>query len=129
MENAYVNAKLVEQVYVHGESTEAHLVGIVVVSKEEVEKWAQQNGLGDKSVSELLANQKLYNTIKDDFERIAKSQHFNSLERLRVFTLIDTPFTVENEMLTPTFKSVRNKIRSHYSQVLKNLYLNARADQ
>ncbi|UKJ90135.2 long-chain acyl-CoA synthetase [Theileria orientalis] len=127
LENAYVNAKLVEQVYIHGESTEAHLVGIVVVSKEEVEKWAQQNGLGDKSVSDLLTNDKLYNNIKEDFDKIAKSQHFNSLERLRVFTLVDTPFTVENEMLTPTFKSVRNKIKSHYSLVLKNLYLNARA--
>uniref|UniRef100_A0A3B0N7I6 Long-chain acyl-coa synthetase, putative n=1 Tax=Theileria annulata TaxID=5874 RepID=A0A3B0N7I6_THEAN len=126
LENAYVNAKLVDQVFVHGEPTENHLVGIVVVSKENVELWAQVNGLGNKTVQELLNNEKLITRIRDDFEKIAKTQNFNSLERLKVFKLIDQPFSVEDGMLTPTFKSVRYKIKARYNAEIKKMYNDAK---
>lgn len=106
----------------HGEPTENHLVGIVVVSKENVELWAQANGLAGKTVRELLTNEKLKTRIMEDFEKIAKSQNFNSLERLKVFTLVDQPFSVEDGMLTPTFKSVRYKIKARYNAEIKQMY-------
>ncbi|AFZ78986.1 long-chain acyl-CoA synthetase, putative [Theileria equi strain WA] len=125
LENAYVNAKLVEQVYVHGESTECHIVGIVVVASEEVQKWASQKGL-NKPVSDLLHDTELINAVRKQFDEIANAQNFNSLERLKIFKLVDQLFSTENGLLTPTFKSVRFKIKAYYESEIKEMYNSTR---
>jgi long-subunit acyl-CoA synthetase (AMP-forming) len=40
--------------------------------------------------------------------RLAKENNFNSLEKPKQIMLLKDPFTVESDILTPTFKLKRN---------------------
>ena len=44
------------------------------------------------------------------------------IEKVRRFILADAPFTVENEMLTPSLKIRRHVIRKYYGERLDALY-------
>ena len=44
------------------------------------------------------------------------------IEKIRKFVLADEPFTVENDMMTPTMKIRRMQIRETYQQRLDDLY-------
>ena len=44
------------------------------------------------------------------------------IEKVRRFILADEPFTVENEMLTPSMKIRRHVIGAHYGERLDALY-------
>jgi long-chain acyl-CoA synthetase len=50
------------------------------------------------------------------------NQQVNQMERVRRFTLAPEPFSVDNEMLTPTLKIRRHKIREAYGEALDALY-------
>ena len=44
------------------------------------------------------------------------------IEQVRGFSVIDAPFTVDNEMLTPTLKNRRHKILQNYAEAIETLY-------
>jgi long-chain acyl-CoA synthetase len=60
--------------------------------------------------------------IKKSLLKIADEERFNSLEIPSKFIFTMKEFTVENEMMTPSMKLVRYKIRDYYSEEVKKLY-------
>ncbi len=46
----------------------------------------------------------------------------SGLERVRKIHIIDFPFTVENGMMTPTFKIVRAKAAKRFEKEIEALY-------
>ena len=44
------------------------------------------------------------------------------IEKIKKFIIIDVPFTVENEMLTPTMKIRRHQVRKIFGDQLEKLY-------
>jgi len=46
----------------------------------------------------------------------------NSLETPKEFKLFLDPFTVENDLLTPTMKLKRNIARQQFAETIKELY-------
>jgi long-chain acyl-CoA synthetase len=50
------------------------------------------------------------------------NQRLSSLEKVRRFLIAREPFSVENEMLTPTLKIRRHKIKAAYGAALERLY-------
>ena len=45
IENVYVKSKYAALVFVHGDSLEFYLVGVVCPEQSEVEPWAAENGI------------------------------------------------------------------------------------
>jgi len=50
------------------------------------------------------------------------NQSLSNIETVRRFILADEPFTTENELLTPTMKIRRHKIKEIYGETLETLY-------
>ena len=65
---------------------------------------------------------------KDDVQKRVSAavdrvnRELSIIERVRRFTLADTPFTVENEQLTPSMKIRRHVIKAAYQDRLEALY-------
>jgi len=53
-------------------------------------------------------------------DRVRRQLH--GFERARAMTIDKEPFAVENGLLTPTFKLVRNKLRAHYQDHIERMY-------
>lgn len=65
-------------------------------------------GLEGKDHSEVLTNDKFKKEIIDSLNRLATENQFNSLEKIKKIHFHTEPFSVQNDMLTPTFKLKRN---------------------
>nr|ACM44008.1 acyl-CoA synthetase [Babesia bovis] len=122
LENLYAGSPFVEQIYIYGDAKRDHIVAIVNINAEYVMEWAASHNLGGKSVKDLLTNQQLIDEIQASFNNITEQNKLNGLERLQKFILSDELFSVDNGMLTPTFKTVRKKVRSRYEKEINAMY-------
>ena len=60
--------------------------------------------------------------VLDSINEVAKAQKFNSLEKPKKILLVKEPFSVENDMLTPTFKMKRNVAKKVYQSQIDEMY-------
>jgi long-chain acyl-CoA synthetase len=60
--------------------------------------------------------------VLDDMIREGKKRGLMSYEQVKVIEFIKEPFTIENGLLTPTFKSRRFAIEKKYKELFPNLY-------
>ena len=106
LENAYIQSPLITQIMVYGNSYKNCAVAIVVPDEQALETWAKANG---KSSADVYADQAEYcKVVMDSINEVAKAKKFNSLEKPKEIYLTSEPFSVENDILTPTFKMKRN---------------------
>lgn len=59
-------------------------------------------------MNEVLKNPKLLKDIMADLNRLAVEYKFSGLEKIKQNHLLLDPFTIENDILTPTMKIKRN---------------------
>ncbi|GIX63542.1 long-chain acyl-CoA synthetase, putative [Babesia caballi] len=122
LESLYVGSPFVEQIFIWGESKRSHIVGIIVVNGDYVASWAASHGKAGAPMAKLLTDADLIKAVQDSLKSIAETNGLNGMERLQVFTLTDEPFSVANGLMTPTFKTVRTKVRNHYEKQLEAMY-------
>lgn len=98
IENLLANYPEIIQSYIYGDKKN-YLVALIVVSKE----------LEDRK-----------NKIKIIIDKI--NQELSIIEKIKKFIIIDDPFTIENQMLTPTMKIRRHQIKKVFGEQLEKLY-------
>lgn len=110
-----------QQIFVYGNTLQPCLIAIGVVEPTELATWAAKNGKkGD--VSALIRDPEVNAYILEDLTKIGKKAGLNSFEQVKAIALVDTPFSVENGLLTPTFKAKRNVLEKHFKPQLDALY-------
>ncbi len=96
-----------------------YLVAIIVPDKEQALLWAKNNNK-ENSLSTLVKDEDYNKTIKEIISKV--NNNLSTIEQVRKFILIDHEFTIENDMMTPTMKVKRYKIKSVFGDQLENLY-------
>ena len=96
-----------------------YLVAIIVPDKEQALLWAKNNNK-ENSLSTLVKDEDYNKTIKEIISKV--NNNLSVIEQVRKFILIDHEFTIENNMMTPTMKVKRYKIKSVFGDQLENLY-------
>jgi len=109
----------VTNIMVYGEQR-PHNVAIVVPDIAALEKWAEQNGLGDRSMEQLLKEEQVEDLIQRELNR--QSGPIKGYERIKGFVLTDEEFTPENGMLTPSLKVKRRAVLAKYGDQIEALY-------
>lgn len=128
LEGEYAKCKLIGQICVYGNSHEATLVAIVVPDKEQWNKWAEQHGKSGSNLSELAKLPKLKEEILHELQTKRVESGFRKFENIvdvifmTELNEIGQGFTVENDLMTPTFKLKRNKIRDYFETEIDALY-------
>ena len=98
IENLLANYPEIIQSYIYGDKKN-YLVALIVVSKE----------LEDRK-----------NKIKVIIDKV--NQELSIIEKIKKFIIIDDPFTIENQMLTPTMKIRRHQIKKVFGEQIEKLY-------
>ena len=122
LEGVYTQCPNILQIFVHGESIQAYLVGVVYPNPEAAKEWATKAGLGDVTVKDLVDNQDYKKHLLNEINSKAKEFNLTGLERIRKLHLIDYPFTVENDLMTPTYKVKRNKAKQVFQAQIDEMY-------
>lgn len=109
----------IEQMLVVGEGRD-FLGALVVPDLDVLKSFAKENGLSYAGDDELLALEEVQKLFETEFKRYSRGTA--SHEKIRRFRLIAEPFTVENNMLTPTMKPRRKAITQHYEELIEEMY-------
>lgn len=104
----------IAQAMVHGDRR-PHLVALVVPDEAFVKQWSAAQGRpadpADKDFRKALGAA---------IDRVNRG--LSPIEKVRRFAIAPEPFSVANELLTPTLKVRRHKIRERFGTVLDGLY-------
>jgi long-chain acyl-CoA synthetase len=121
IEGVYGKHELVAQMFCYGDSLKPQLVAIVVPDKEVFEKWAkEQNFPGE--YKEQVANETVVAAFFKEINAFARSSDLKGFECVRAISLESELFSVENELLTPTFKLKRHEAKKKYLATIEGLY-------
>jgi long-chain acyl-CoA synthetase len=96
-----------------------HLVALIVPEEAFVHEFAKSRQLA-RDWAALARNPDFRAAIGQAIDRVNKD--LSNLEKIRRFAIAPEPFTVENEMMTPTLKIRRHRIISKYSKDIDDLY-------
>ncbi|OHT22087.1 MULTISPECIES: AMP-dependent synthetase/ligase [Edaphosphingomonas] len=96
-----------------------HLVGLIVPDPEWAREWAEAQGIAyDPAV--LRGDPAFQKALMAAVDRVNGS--LSVIEKVRRILIADEPFSIENEMLTPSLKIRRHIIRKAYGAALDALY-------
>jgi long-chain acyl-CoA synthetase len=109
IENVYLaNHSVLAQGYVHGDSIQSFLVSIWGVDPVNFSKFAGEVLKKKIEPTDLDAiraaceDPRVKKAVLRDLDKIGKKNKFNSWERVKAVHLLIEPFTIDNELLTPT---------------------------
>lgn len=109
IENVYLaNASWLAAAYVHGDSHQSNLVMIGAIAPDTFAPFASKAMGQTFSSTDFAAlkvaarHEKVQKAAMKELEKIGRNSKFNSYERVAHVTLLLEPFTIENELLTPT---------------------------
>ena len=126
IEDVYARSPFISQLFVYGDSFENFLIAIVLLDEDYVKKWTAQNGNHAHITTPYETCQELKQIVLDDMTREGKRRDLMSFEQVKIIEFIRDPFTVENGLLTPTFKARRFAIERKYRPLFKKIYQTAR---
>lgn len=110
----------VENVMIIG-NERMYVTALIVPEKNELMEFAKKNNLTYTNFHDLISGTQVNKLIQKDIENIQKN--LSSHERVRKFTLLEEPFSIESGELTPTMKIKRKFIEEKYKDIIESMYL------
>lgn len=121
VEGCYKKDPFVEQIWVYGNSFKHALVAIVIPKEAKVQEWAKHHHKSGMFV-ELCKDDELKAAILASLTATAKEAKLKGFEIAKAIELDSEPFSVENDLLTPTFKSKRPQLQKKYQKHIDAMY-------
>ncbi|WP_339779567.1 AMP-binding protein [uncultured Thalassospira sp.] len=108
----------IAQAMIYGDN-QPYLVAILWPEEDMMRDFARTHKLENR-IETLSENEEFRKIIRKAVDRV--NTRLSTIEKVRSFTFADGAFSIENEMLTPSMKIRRHKIRAAYEQRLISLY-------
>lgn len=123
IESIYQKNELVAQAFVYGDSMQAQLVGVFVPDKVTLLHWAAKKPeFANMSFEELCASPEVNAQVLKDIAKFGKDNALKGFEQVKAIHLSTSEFTIENELLTPTFKLKRELVKNLYQSQIRDMY-------
>ena len=87
-----------------------------------LEKWAKEQGISYASYEELCQNTKVKEFLMAEIKAKGKEGGLFGFEIPTQITITHVPFSMENDLLTPTFKLKRAEAKKYYLREIKSMY-------
>lgn len=116
--------KYIEQIAVIGDQRK-FVSALIVPAYALLEKYAAQKGISYTTREELMGHNDIVRMIGSRIEEHQKS--LASYEKIKRFTLLPEPFTMEGRELTDTLKLRRPVVAQKYAEVIEAMYEEASA--
>ena len=124
LENVLIDSKFVEQIFVYGDSYKNYLVSIIVPNKAKVVEFLKSKNIecNNENCTQHFENEELKKEILKDLETMGRKADFKGFEIIKKIYLSPEPFTVENDLCTPTLKIRRHVAKKYFEEKIKQLY-------
>ncbi|MFO7751455.1 MAG: long-chain fatty acid--CoA ligase [Desulfobacteraceae bacterium] len=118
IEGIMTASKYINQICIVGDQKK-YLSAVVTLDSENIKAWADDQKIAWKTDSELLEHPETKAMI--DKEIAARNRELPSFETIKKVTIVPE-FTIENSMITPTFKLKKNVIMKNYQEEIETMY-------
>ena len=108
----------IQQAMVYGDKR-PHLVALVVPDEELLRTHSRRRD-SSPAAADATLDPELETALSAAVDRV--NADLSPLERIRRFSVAPEPFTVENQMMTPTMKIRRHQIAATYKDALEELF-------
>ncbi len=120
IENALKQSPYIDEVLVTGHG-QKYLVALIVPDYDALRQWLREKGVTPPEHNQQLVERTdVQELITREIRRLTKD--FAAYEKIKRFTLLERPFSVENGELTPSLKVRRNVVEAHYRDRIQALY-------
>ena len=120
IENLFMANKYIDQFVLIGDKRN-FLSALIVPDFEAIREYADAHKIPYGSHEELVRMKEIYDMIEQDMSKIQKS--LENYERVRKFTLLDKPFSLENGEITPSLKIRRKAVEERYNNLIEEMYM------
>jgi len=111
----------IEQILVIG-NERMFVTSLIVPEIEQMKALAKKLNVSYSNENELHENKEILKHIEKDINLLQKN--LATYEKVRRFTLLKKPFTVEENEMTPTLKIKRKIVEEKYKDVIEKMYEN-----
>ena len=118
IEGTIATSKYINQVMVIGDRRK-YLTALVTLDPDNTKAYAEANGITFNDFNELLTNDKIVKLIENEVAE--KNKNFAKFESIKKIAIVPE-FSVENNMMTPTFKVKKNVAMEKYKDQIERMY-------
>eukprot|EP00258_Populus_trichocarpa_P010881 XP_002319009.1 long chain acyl-CoA synthetase 7, peroxisomal [Populus trichocarpa] len=122
VENVYTKCRFVSQCFIYGDSFNSSLVAVVAVEPDVLRDWAVSEGIKHDDLGQLCNDPRARAAVLADMDLVGKEAQLRGFEFAKAVTLVPEPFTMENGLLTPTFKVKRPQAKEYFAKAISNMY-------
>jgi long-chain acyl-CoA synthetase len=119
IESLFLSSKYIEQFVLIGDRR-MFLTALIVPDFDALKEYADAHNIQYAGLEDLTKRSEIDELINKDISQIQKD--LANYERVRKFTLLDKPFTVEDGELTPTQKVRRKIVEQRYAHLIDTMY-------
>lgn len=119
IENLFLGSKFIDQFVIIGDKR-MFISALIVPDFEALREYADANRISYSSNEDLIKLKQIDEMMQKEFAQFQKK--LASYEKVRKFTLLNKPFTIEAGEMTPSLKLKRNVIEARYSDLIEDMY-------
>jgi len=119
IENLFLQNELIEQFVLIGDG-KMFLTALIVPNFDLLSEYSKRMGISFKDNVELANHPEIYKLLERELAKIQKD--LATYERVRKFTILSSPLTIENDELTPTLKVKRKVVEEKYKHLIDKMY-------
>lgn len=119
LESRLAHDRYIDQVVVIGDRRK-YVTAIIVPSYDALKEYAEKKHIAYNNIEDLVSNAEIHHMIGARIERI--QQGLPGYERIKRFTLLPEPLTMERGELTNTLKVKRPVINARYAHEIEEMY-------
>ncbi|VDO49880.1 unnamed protein product, partial [Schistosoma margrebowiei] len=123
LEALYQTCSLINQIFIDANPKSIYPVAIIVPNFNELRESLSKTDheLVNLSDHDLCQHESIHRKYLNVLDQIANERFLKGFEKLKNIHLTDETFSIENGLLTPTFKISRYRARKLYSEIINRL--------
>jgi len=119
IENLFLSSKYIDQFVLIGDRR-MYLSALIVPDFEAIKEYADSHKIIYTNIEDLSNHKVIKELIEKELAQIQKN--LANYERVRKFTLLEKPFSLETGEITPSLKVKRKVVEERYSDKIEEMY-------
>ena len=119
IENLFLASKYIDQFIIIGDRR-MYITALIVPDYEALKEYADAHRIHYNDPKELTQMKQIYELLENDLGQFQRK--LANYERVRKFTILEKPFTIEGGEMTPSLKLKRKVIEERYTKLIDDMY-------
>ncbi|MBL1213018.1 MAG: long-chain fatty acid--CoA ligase [Ignavibacteriae bacterium] len=119
IENLFLASKYIDQFVLIGDRR-MFISALIVPDFEALKEYADAHRIAYTDPMELTNTKQIYDLLEKDLAQFQKQ--LANYERVRKFTILEKPFSIESGEMTPSLKLKRKVIEERYKDLIDDMY-------